>query len=290
MVLLAVAAMAGCGAATPEAITATATAAPVGLGVNATTEAPQAAAAARATGAVVTHAAGTAQAQGAFTATAVQATASMAMQLATGTAGAATRVARATSTAQPLGAAVERLVSEGYLSQGQGRYESLLDFYREWAQINWYQWYDTGKAPTDFVVQAHVAWESASDTANWFNSGCGFVFREAPRDADNQALNHYLAYLGLDGVAYLVRQRNSEYLELGHAKYGRVDVPAGEATIMLAVEGESISFFVNDEHVITRQDGALASGGLSYTLLSGTNRDFGTRCEMTEVGLWWLEP
>ena len=240
--------------------------------------------------ATATTSAGTAQAEVALTAAAAQATSSMANQLATGTAGAATRVARATSTAQPLADAVDRLVNEGYLTRGGGTYESLLDFFREWAQINWYQWYDTGKAPTDFVVRADVAWQSASDKANWFNSGCGFVFREAPREGDEQVLNHYLAYLGLDGVVYMARQSNGQYAELGKANYGKVDVPQGQAQIMLAVEGEHFNFFVNDTHVLSMTDGALDNGGLSYTLLSGTNRDFGTRCEMTNVGLWWLEP
>jgi hypothetical protein len=237
-----------------------------------------------------TTAAGTAQAVAVMTSQAAQATASMANQLATGTAGAATRVARATSTAQPLADEVERLMAEGYLARGAGSYEGLLDFFREWAQINWYQWYATGKAPADFVVQADVAWKSASDKANWFNSGCGFVFRETPPEGTNQGLNHYLAYLGLDGVVYMSRQTNSQFLELGRARYGRVEVPEGGAHIMLAVEGDAFHFFVNGEHVLSTRDGALANGNLNYTLLSGTNRDFGTRCEMTHVGLWTLEP
>lgn len=237
-----------------------------------------------------TAAASTAQAQVALTSEAAQATASMSNQLATGTAGAATRIARATSTAAPMAGAVQRLVSEGYLTQGNGYFEPLLDFFREWAQINWYQWYPTGKAPADFVVRAEVVWQSASDKANWFNSGCGFVFRETPREGSDTALNHYLAYLGLDGVVYMSRQTNSQFLELGQAKYGTVDVPEGRAHIMLAVQGDQFHFFVNDQHVLTRQDGALTAGNLNYTLLSGTNRDFGTRCEMTQVGLWWLQP
>ena len=253
-------------------------------------QAAQATAAAARDQATATAEASTAQAQVVLTTDAAQATSSMANRLATGTAGAATRVARATSTAQPLADTVQRLVSEGYLSQGGGYYEPLLDFFREWAQINWYQWYATGKAPTDFVVRAEVVWQSASDKANWFNSGCGFVFRETPRAGADDLINHYLAYLGLDGVVYMSRQLDSQFTALGEARYGRVTLPDGQANIMLAVEGSTFHFFVNDEHVLTREDGFLTSGALSYTLLSGTNRDFGTRCEMTSVGLWWLEP
>jgi hypothetical protein len=182
--------------------------------------------------------------------------------------------------------AVQQLVAQGYLSQGNGYYDALLDFYFSWAQINWYQWRYTGQSPTDFVIRADIAWESGSDTANWFSSGCGFVFREA----STETVDHYLAYLGLDGVVYFTRQHFDEYYDLGSDRYGRLEVPNGSAQIMLAVEGDKFSFFVNDEHVITATDSHLATGRLNYTLLSGTNKRFGTRCEMTHVGLWTLEP
>jgi hypothetical protein len=45
---------------------------------------------------------------------------------------------------------------------------------------------------------------------------------------------------------------------------------------------------VNDQRVLTAHDGSLSSGLLNYTLLSGTNRDFGTRCTMHHVELWTL--
>jgi hypothetical protein len=299
LLLLTLAAMGACGIALPPPnvspapdLTATAQRQAVAAAVQNTLDAQLAQSTAQAAQAAATSttAAGTAQAAVVLTSAAAQATSSMSNRLATGTAGAATRVARATTTAQPMANAVERLVEEGYLTRGAGEYEALLDFFREWAQINWYQWYDTGKSPTDFVVRADLAWQSASATANWFNSGCGFVFRETPREGDEQAINHYLVYLGLDGIVYLSRQTNSNFLELGQGHYGQVEVPDGQAQLMLAVEGEAFHVFVNDEHVLTYRDGALPRGGLSYALLSGTNRDFGTRCEMTNVGLWYLEP
>jgi hypothetical protein len=299
LALLALASAAACSAAAPQAatvpgpnFTATARGALMATAVQATLEVQQAQTTARAAqdAATATTAAGTLEAEAVQTLAAVEATTSMASRLATGTAGAATRVARATSTAQPMADSVERLVAEGYLTTGVGDYEPLLDFFRSWAQINWYQWYPTGKTPTDFVVRADVAWQSASTTANWFNSGCGFVFREAPRDNEGDGLSHYLVYLGLDGIVYLSRQTNSQFAELGQNHYGKLDVPNGQAHLMLAVQGDDFHVFVNDEHVLTWEDNALPRGALSYALLSGTNRDFGTRCEMTNVGLWYLEP
>ncbi|MCC7358866.1 MAG: hypothetical protein IT317_05285 [Anaerolineales bacterium] len=229
--------------------------------------------------------AGTEAAQAGRTATAqAQATAAAERKAARIAAAQATR-AQATAQAQPLAARVEAIVAEGYLNSSAGRYDRLDDFSDAWAQINWYQWLWTGYAPTDFVVRADFAWASASDTANWFNSGCGFVFRETSREN----LDHYLVYLGLDGVVYFLKNRLGELTELASARAGRLDVPEGSAQFMLAVEADRFTAYVNDQRVLTAHDGSLKNGLLNYTLLSGTNRDYGTRCEMTNVELWTLD-
>ena len=41
--------------------------------------------------------------------------------------------------------------------------------------------------------------------------------------------------------------------------------------------------------MLYRQDMSLEEGELSLTLLSGTNKDYGTRCEMTNIELWELD-
>jgi hypothetical protein len=158
------------------------------------------------------------------------------------------------------------------------------DFSESCAQINWYQWWWTGYAPADFVVRANFHWNSASDNANWFNSGCGFVFREAGVEPND----HYLAYLGLDGVVYIERARNGVLTTLSSNYYGRLDIPEGEAEFLLAVDANKFTVFVNDQRVVTAVDGGRSEGYLNYTLVSGTNRDYGTLCEITNVEIWEL--
>jgi hypothetical protein len=189
----------------------------------------------------------------------------------------------ATAEAKALYTRVLELHEQGYLSSAQGTYATIPDFDESWAQINWYQWLYTDYSPADFVIRADAAWISASEKANWWNSGCGFVFRVSP-DGD-----HYLAYLALDGYVRFGRVHNGNPAYLGDSYYGKLDIPAGEAEIMLVVEGDTITFFVNDEQVHTRRDTARSSGDLALTLVSGTNLDFGTRCQMTGIELWELD-
>jgi hypothetical protein len=198
---------------------------------------------------------------------------------------AATREAEklaATAQAATMLDAVVGLYGQGYLTRTEGEYYLLPEFDETWAQIDWYQWTYTDFSPTDFVIRGHAAWDSASDTANWFNSGCGFVFRE--KDVDN----HYLAYLALDGWVYLSRHVRGVYADLGSSFYGNLDVPTGEANLMLAADGPDITFFVNGDPIHSRQDSGLASGNLALTLISGTNKGYGTRCHLTELELWIL--
>lgn len=192
-------------------------------------------------------------------------------------------IAAATVQAQPMVDLVQQLHADGHLSRTEGTYFTLSDFDESWAQIGWYIWDPTGFSPTDFVVRADASWDSASDTANWWSSGCGFVFREDGIE------NHYLAYLGLDGRVYFFRSKNNVYAPLGSSYYGKLDTHNGHAQIMLVVEGVNITFFVNGEKVHTRQDQGLESGNLALTLLSGINTGFGTRCKMVNIELWELK-
>jgi hypothetical protein len=178
---------------------------------------------------------------------------------------------------------VRSLADEGYLESTSGAFFAISEFNETWAQLNWYQWWGTGYSPKDFLITAHTTWESASDTADWWNSGCGFVFRE------NGADDHYLAYLGMDGWVYLSRMKGGNNAGLGSQAYGQVDVPEGEADVALLVEGRKLHYFVNGEHVLARDDLQDTAGALGLTLLSGTNKEFGTRCTMDEIALWEIQ-
>ena len=189
----------------------------------------------------------------------------------------------ATAQVQGMYDAVQQLASEGLLEKTEGTYTQIEDFNETWAQIGWYQWWSTGLAPTDFVIRAHTEWESASRTANWFDSGCGFVFRE--EDADN----HYMVFLALDGNVYLKGYVDGKYKEFGKGYLGKVDFMKGGADVMLAVEGDHILYFVNGKKVLERNVSELSEGNLALTLVSGTNKDYGTRCSVTDIEVWSLD-
>lgn len=191
----------------------------------------------------------------------------------------------ATKTAQVGGMAkvVQKLKEEGYLTKTSGSYHLLEDFDKSWAQINWYRWSYVDHSPDEFVIRADASWDSASNVANWFNSGCGFVYGEQDR------YNHHLVFWGLDGNVYAERVSDGYFIPLGRGYYGPVDTPRGEARIMLVVENRMLTAFADGRKILRVSDPYYNGGDLAITLLSGTNKDFGTRCTMKNIELWWLE-
>ncbi len=192
-------------------------------------------------------------------------------------------IAAGTSEAGPMAEVVKKLAAEGVITSSEGSYAVLDDFDASWPQLGWYQYGYAGAAPTDFVLRANASWDSASDKADWWNSGCGIVFRETNVD------NHYLAFLGLDGHAHITRFKNGVFAELGDHFAQEVDIPKGSASIMLVAEGNQFTFYVDEQMVLQRQDSAHPEGDLAYTVLSGTNKGFGTRCQLSNVHVWTLE-
>lgn len=188
----------------------------------------------------------------------------------------------ATAIAQPMSDLAIKLLEDGAVTSSAGKLYQIDDFDESWAQMNWYRWWPTGYDPERYIVKTHVKWTSASETANWFNSGCGFVF-----DADDND-NHFFVFLGLDGYATINRQFHGVWSTLVRKYIGKQPIPSGEADFILAVEDDFVTFIVNDEVAAHAHDSQIHKGPLALTLISGTNKDFGTRCEMSDIYLWEL--
>ena len=232
--------------------------------------------------AVKVQATADARATAAFKATEAQVTV-VAEQVAFQESATSKALASVTAQAQPMSDRIKELHASGVLSTSTGTYHPLPDFDSSWAQINYYDFLLTGLAPTNFLLTTEASWESASEIANWWNSGCGFVFRMNARG------DHYLAYLGLDGWFYLYRNLDHTITLVGKGYYDEVEIPKGSAELMLVVEGDWITLFVNGEQVQRKQESTFSSGLLGYALASGTNKEFGTRCQMLDTELWELE-
>ncbi len=195
----------------------------------------------------------------------------------------------ATQQMQDMQAEVQSYFDNGYVETTEGSFVRFEDFEYEWAQLKWYQrFYLEGRASdiiySDFAFDAHFKWSSAYRNAD--TSGCGVAF--AVQDNDD----HYAVFL--DRSKVLFAKTDYYYRPFGPTRgTGRVkfenpfEKPA-EADFTLIVKDTYAYVLVNDELVgeYTLAESRSTKGQIMLALISGTNKDFGTRCEITNIHMF----
>jgi len=178
---------------------------------------------------------------------------------------------------------VQSYFDSGYLASTDGTIKEIDDFEDDWAQIGWYRWLPMNRDVSDFFMSAHFKWMSASQSAD--ESGCGFAF--AINDFGN-----YAVFLDRNKVIFL--DADSSYGSysgpVGRTRgSGRVKISnPPEADFTLIVNGISAYVLVNHEFIgqYTLSKSRILRGDLGLTVLSGTNKGYGTHCEMTNIHLF----
>ncbi|MDX1377944.1 MAG: hypothetical protein R3307_03775 [Anaerolineales bacterium] len=172
----------------------------------------------------------------------------------------------------------------GYLPSANGEFIEFDDFSYDWAQLGWYNWSSLGENVTDFYLSAHFKWSSAYRNAD--TSGCGFIF--AIQDNND----HYAVFLDRSEVLFLNADSASSYSRrvgltrgTGRVKFDNPFDNPVEADFTLIVNGTYAYVLVNGEVTgeYTLAQSRILRGDLGLSILSGTNKDYGTRCEMTDI-------
>ena len=178
-------------------------------------------------------------------------------------------------------AEIQKYFDEGYIDTKDGRFIKLDDFSEEWAQINWYTTWLLDETATDFVFSGHFKWASASKTPN--PSGCGIVYAMQDDDSD------YSVFLDQAGIIYL-RTKFTHGYRVGKTRgTGKVKIEAPLEADFTLIVYDHYSYVIVDGEVIgeyTMPQSDLLEGGLGISILSGTNKDYGTSCEITNMYLW----
>ena len=112
-------------------------------------------------------------------------------------------------------------------------------------------------------------------------SGCGFVFGDNGSD-------HVYTYLALDGTVRTSRVMGGRRKTFESFYYDELDLPEGEAAVILAVDDSWITIIINDDFAASLNLNIQPAGNLAYAITTGTAEGFGTRCTMTEIVLWEL--
>jgi hypothetical protein len=178
---------------------------------------------------------------------------------------------------------VARYVKDGSLPEGKGTFVALPDFDTNYSQIGYWADSNTDYSPVNFVVEADIAWDSASSISNWDLSGCGFSFR-----VNGDTHEEYMVFLSLYGNVRSYSLYKGYLDPMGSGYFGKLDIPKGKAHLAVAMNESTYTVYVNDKLVkkYTGFANQLMSGALAYSIVSGTNKDFGTRCTWSNAVLW----
>ena len=170
--------------------------------------------------------------------------------------------------------------SKGYVTTTEGETTPIDPFKNEWAQINYYDFWNVDKEASDLVFSSHFKWSSSSSTPDL--SGCGVAFGLQENG------DHYVVFLDKGRIAFFM-SRGSNVYEVGKTRGpGRVNFgnPA-DADFALAVKGKSAYVSVDGEVTeYTLSADQTTLGNFALSMVSGTNSGYGTRCEMTDSFLF----
>ena len=171
---------------------------------------------------------------------------------------------------------LESLRKEGRIPAAGGSSTYWGDYEDEWAQLGWYQWI-TFENSNHFVFSANVSWASASQTPNNFESGCGLIY-----NIGNGNSNHLMASIRMDGLVYFTGFRNNNYLSYGTYKYGKAST-SGSADFVVVVDNDKATVYIDGQRIVQKAELPVMGNGVGLCTLSGTNKDFGTRCTWKDI-------
>lgn len=171
---------------------------------------------------------------------------------------------------------LDELEDDGLIGTTDGEATYYGDYEDAWAQIDYYQWI-TFQHADRFVFSADVSWASASTTPNNYAAGCGLVFNEG-----DGTVNHLLASVRMDGNIYFSGIRNYNYLSYGSYKYGSASTK-GSARFTVVVDNDRATIFLDGRRIVRKADLPVMGNGVGLATLSGTNKDYGTRCTWKDI-------
>jgi len=192
----------------------------------------------------------------------------------------------ATQQSETFSLLVQKIYDAGQISTTTGRYKKLDDYSEQLSRTFGYDWSKAGVTTKNFIIRADFTW-SIAHQKNY--SGCGYVFRE-------KSSQYYLIALdALDGVLLSYTDGVFNYSISGSRKTKLPDMGSNpyQATFTLVVNEFKAYTYINDNYYSAyelQKNRLTEKGSLSFMILTGTDKDFGTRCEITNAEIWIINP
>lgn len=150
----------------------------------------------------------------------------------------------------------------------------LQDYSDSLAEDGSYQWATVGLNVKNFILSTHITMTTANSLS--IRTGCGIAFRDHDRF-------HDIVYVQQNGKASYIFSTFKESAQY----FGEVSNPA-ELDYVLIVKGKSVVLFIDGKQALTFDRSVEVAGDVGFTIVSGSNEDFGSRCEFKDTVLWTI--
>ena len=190
---------------------------------------------------------------------------------------------KATQRARAMSNIVHGLYDEGVVADPRGSYKKIDDFTTTFNRSGYYQMHTSEYDARYFVIRANLLWDNAGEEISYPTAGCGLVF--SYQDVNN----HFRVFLNLDGNVRLHRMLDGEFTLESIDYVGPLKQPAGHANLILAVDQDWITVYVDNQQITRIYDENIQEGKLAYAIAAGSSYDYGTLCEFKDIELWRIE-
>lgn len=167
---------------------------------------------------------------------------------------------------------VQDQFDRGNLPTKEGTYFQLEDYSDSLANEGYFQWATVGMQVRNFMISTHVTLSTALRPS--VSSGCGIIFR------DHNDF-HDIVYVQQNGKASYIFNTFKESAQY----FGKVSDPA-ELHLVLIVNKTDLLLFVDEKQAFAYNRSIESTGDLGFTVVSGSNEDYGTRCDFKDTELW----
>jgi hypothetical protein len=170
---------------------------------------------------------------------------------------------------------VQSYFDQGLIPTTDGIYRRLDDHVDSLAVENNYRWFKMGLDIRNFIIKSHITLTTADLSPK---SGCGIAFRVLEDFAN-------VVFLAQDGNAYYMTNNEVFYNQY----YGKAANPA-EFDIVFVAKENKLTLYVNEKEALTYETFLETYvGDIGLTVLSASDKGFGTRCEFKDNELWVIE-
>jgi hypothetical protein len=168
---------------------------------------------------------------------------------------------------------VQKYYDAKYIPSVEGTYQHLDDYSDSYAKVDNYRWATVGSEVRNFIIKSHVTMSTANKLSP--KTGCGFVFRTL-----GDFVN--VVFIRQDGTAHYGTNDQTFFAR----DYRNISNPE-EFDLVLIANENNIRFYIDEKEVLVYKTFLETYvGDLGFAIVSGSDDDYGSRCDFTNTELW----